>query len=136
MHIKKDIQEISDYKWEELVENCKLASLTVAELDKYLDHHELCKKGKKGDKIRRITAHYYVKCGEAIPEDYPVAGADEHVGSADSENETDSEDDLIFYESDSEIDSSGTDDQEDGNKLPIQQQTSRSGRKTGHWSVR
>ena len=50
--------------------------------------------------------------------------------SADSENETDSDDDLIFYESDSEIDSSGTD------KLPIQQQTSRSGRKTGHWSAR
>ena len=67
---------------------------------------------------------------------YPVAGADERVGSADSENETDSDDALIFYESDSEIDSSGTDDQEDGNELPIQQQTSRSGRKTGHWSAR
>ena len=39
---------------------------------------------------------------------YPVAGADERVGSADSENETDSDDALIFYESDSEIDSSGT----------------------------
>ena len=37
-----------------------------------------------------------------------------------------------FFESDSEIDSSDTDDQEDGNELPIQQQTSRSGRKTGH----
>ena len=56
-----------------------------------------------------------MKCGEAIPEDYPVAGDDERVGSADSENETDSDDDLIFYESDSEIDSIGTDDQEDVN---------------------
>ena len=64
-----------------------------------------------------------------------MAGADEHVGSADSKNETDSDDDLILCESDSEIDSSDTDDQEDGNKLPIQQQTSRSGRKTGHWSA-
>ena len=43
-------------------------SLTVAELVKYLDHHKPCKKGKKGDKIRQITAHYLVKCGEAIPE--------------------------------------------------------------------
>ena len=38
--------------------------------------------------------------------------------------------------SDSEIDSSCTKDQGDGNKLPIQQQTSRTGRKTGHWSAR
>ena len=77
-----------------------------------------------------------MKCGEAIPEDYPVAGADERVGSTDSENETDSSDDLIFYKTHSEIESSGTGDQEVGtcNKLhvhvPIQQQTSRSGRKT------
>ena len=77
-----------------------------------------------------------MKCGEAIPEDYPVAGADEHVGSADSENETDSNDDLIFYKSDSEIDSSGIYDQEDDNEPTIYQQTSRSGRKTGHWSAR
>ena len=118
---ERHTRDVSDYKWEELVENCKLKSLTVAELDKYLDHHKLCKKGKKVAKIWRITAHYYVKCGEAIPKDYPVAGADEQVGSADSENETDS---------------SGTDDQEYGNKLPIQQQTSRSGRKTGLWSAR
>ena len=70
--------------WEKLVENCKLASLKVAELDKYLDHHKLWKKGKKCNKIRRITAYYFMKCGEAIPEDYPVAGADESVGSVDS----------------------------------------------------
>ena len=108
---ERHTRDVSDYKWEELVKNnyCKLASLTVAEVDKYLDHHKLCKKDKKGDKIQRITAHYYVKCGEAIPEDYPVAGADERVSSADSENETDSDDDSIFYESDSEIDSNGTD---------------------------
>ena len=37
-----------------------------------------------------------MKCEEAIPEDYPMAGADERVGSADSENETDGNDDLIF----------------------------------------
>ena len=42
-------------------------------------------------------AHYYVKCREAILKDYPVAGADERVGSADSENETDSNDHLIFF---------------------------------------
>ena len=51
---------------------------------------------------------------------------------SDSENETDSDDDLIFYKSHSEIDSSGTDDQEVGNELPIQQQTSKIGRKTLH----
>ena len=70
-----------------------------------------------------------MKYRKAIPEDYPVAGADEGVGLSVSENETDSNDNMIFYESDSEIDSSDTDDQEDDDKLPIQQQTSRSGRK-------
>ena len=53
-----------------------------------------------------------MRCGEAISEDYPVAGAHERVGSADSENKTDSDDLLIIYESDNEIDcSGGTDDQ-------------------------
>jgi len=99
---EKHERDVSDNKKEELVENCKLVSLTVAELDKYLDHHKPRKKGK----IRRIMAHYYLKCGGATPEDYPVAGGDERVGSADSENETDSDDDLSFYLSDSEIDSS------------------------------
>ncbi|KAK2549360.1 hypothetical protein P5673_030185 [Acropora cervicornis] len=103
---EKNARDVSDNKKEELVEYWKIASLTVAELDKYFDHHKLCKKGKKGDKIRRIMTHYYFKCGGATPKDYPVAGGDERVGSANSENETDSDDDLSFYLSDSEIDSS------------------------------
>ena len=56
---ERQARGVSDYKWQELVENGNLASLTVAELNKYLDHHKLCKKGKKKEKMRRITVHCY-----------------------------------------------------------------------------
>ena len=92
-------------------------------------------KGKKGDKIRRITAHYYTKCGEAIPEDYPLAGADECAGSADSENENESNDYLIMTVT-VKLTAVVLMTKRVGNELLVQQQTSRSGMKTGHWSAR
>ena len=69
-------RDVSNYKWKELVENCKLASLTIAKLDNYLDHHKVCKEGNKKDKIRRTTAHYYMKSGEIMPKDKLVAIGD------------------------------------------------------------
>ncbi len=131
---ERHTRDVSDYKWQELVENCKLASLTVAELDKYLVHHKLCKKGKKKDKIRRITAHYYMKSGEAMPEDKLVATG-ERVASTDGESESDSEDDLIYYKSSTSDDSSSYDGELDEAEPPVQQ-TTRSGRTTGHWTTR
>ena len=35
-----------------------LATLTVPELNKYLDHYQLSKTGRKNDKMGRIIAHY------------------------------------------------------------------------------
>lgn len=49
-----------------------------------------------------------MKSGEAMPEDKLVATG-EHVASTDGESESDSEDDLIYYESSTNDDSSSYD---------------------------
>ena len=113
-------RDVSDYKWQELIENCKFASLTVAEIDKYLEHHKLCKKGKKNDKIRGIIVHYYRKSGETIPEDKLVV-IGECVVSTDCESESDSDDNLIYYESSTSDDSSSYDGELDGVEPPVQE---------------
>ena len=64
-HQERHPRDVSDYKWEELVGNCILASLTKAELDKYLDHHKLCKKGKKGNKTNYGTLLHEMRKGHS-----------------------------------------------------------------------
>ncbi|EDO34713.1 predicted protein [Nematostella vectensis] len=109
-------KEVSDYNWQELIENGKLPSLVVSELDKYLIHYNLSKTGKKKDKIRRITVHYYNQDRRAVPDDQPVADFDQQFGSEDSENESDSDEDLVLCDSssDSDSDSSDCDGDEEG----------------------
>ncbi|XP_032235410.2 uncharacterized protein LOC5510379 [Nematostella vectensis] len=123
-------KEVSDYNWQELIENGKLPSLVVSELDKYLIHYNLSKTGKKKDKIRRITVHYYNQDRRAVPDDQPVADFDQQFGSEDSENESDSDEDLVLCDSssDSDSDSSDCDGDEEGGSAEVL--TSRSGRKT------
>ena len=41
--------------WKTLVEKGELEILKVFELDKYIEHNKLSKKGKKIDKIKRLT---------------------------------------------------------------------------------
>ena len=41
--------------WKTLVEKGELDILKVFELDKYIEHNKLSKKGKKIDKIKRLT---------------------------------------------------------------------------------
>ncbi|EDO46041.1 predicted protein [Nematostella vectensis] len=128
--IKKFSQAfIVDEKYE-LIENGKLPSLVVSELDKYLIHYNLSKTGKKKDKIRRITVHYYNQDRRAVPDDQPVADFDQQFGSEDSENESDSDEDLVLCDSssDSDSDSSDCDGDEEGGSAEVL--TSRSGRKT------
>ena len=103
--------------------------MTVPELDKYIDHHQLNKKGKKVDKIRRITVHHYgTSSGSSRPSSVTIA--------EDSE-ESDSDNDLILCddsESDSESDCESDD--EESHPVTIAESTSRSGRRVGHWSTR
>ena len=53
----KKQKSVDDYDWASLLEQGRLGTLTVLELDKYIKHHPLPNKGKKPDKIRCIALH-------------------------------------------------------------------------------
>ena len=53
------ITNVHCYDWKTPVEKGELDTLKVPELDKYIEHNKLSKNGKKIDKIKRITVHYY-----------------------------------------------------------------------------
>ena len=111
-----------------LVEDGKLASLGVPELDKYLEHYQLPKNGHKDDKIRRIIAHYFNENGKQIPENFAI--------NRDDDSESGSDEDLLIYESESSdsVTSSSEDSATDIICNPPSL-VSRSGRKVGHWQT-
>ena len=92
--------------------------------------------------MRRITAHHYVECGKSIPEDHTIAVDGPIAKSTDSEGESESDNDMILCESDTnsdrESDSGSSDglEAEDFVNEPPTEKTTRSGRRTGHWSTR
>ena len=53
------LKDVHCYDWKTLVEKGELDTLKVPEVDKYIEHNKLSKNGKKIDKIKRITVHYY-----------------------------------------------------------------------------
>lgn len=53
----KRSKTVEDYDWKEMLTQGTIGKLTVPELNKYLEHHNLPQKGKKPDKIRTIAAH-------------------------------------------------------------------------------
>ena len=84
--------------------------MIVPELDKYIDHHQLNKKGKKVDKIRRITVHHYgTSSGSSRPSSVTIA--------EDSE-ESDSDNDLVLCD-DSESDSESDCESDDEESHPV-----------------
>ena len=112
------------YNWTELVETCKLSTLIVSELDKYLVYHGLCKKGKKLDKMRRITMHQVLSNGK-------------------SSHEASNDDFVLFQESDNDSESgsengSGSDIETEDLEVPHRQtgRLTRHGRMAGHWTTR
>ena len=59
---EKQVRALKDVHWYDrktLVEKGELDTLKVLELDKYIEHNKLSNNGKKIDKIKRITVHYY-----------------------------------------------------------------------------
>ena len=61
--LKKKIEEAKTYKeynWPDLFDSGKLNKIKVKEFDKYLLKHNLSTANKKADKVKRITAHYYL----------------------------------------------------------------------------
>ena len=92
-------------------------TLKVPQLDKYIEHNKLSKKGKKIDKIKQITAHYYETSKEStIPSSVSVG---------EDSDESESDNDLVLYdESESESESD-----DDSHTVTIPEGTStRSGR--------
>ena len=59
--VRKSEEKKSKFEpyWKTLVEKRELDTLKVPELDKYIEHNKVSKNGKKIDKIKRITVHYY-----------------------------------------------------------------------------
>ena len=85
-------------------------------------HNRLSKNGKKVDKIKRITVHYYKSLKEST---FPTS-----VNVGEDSDESDSDNDLVLYdESESEYDDS--DDSDDDSHT-----VTRSGRRVRHWSTR
>ena len=69
--------------------------MTLPELDKYIEHNKLSRKGKKIDKIKRITVHYYeTSKGSTLPSSISIG---------EDSDESDSDNDLVLCdESESE----------------------------------
>ena len=77
---------------------CFVDTLKVPELDKYVEHNKLSKNGKKIDKIKRITVHYY---GTSKESTFPSS-----VSVGEDSDESDSDNDLVLCdESESESES-------------------------------
>ena len=90
-------------------------------MDKYIEHNKLSKNGKKIDKIKRITIHYYETSKEST---FPSS-----VSVGEDSDESDSGNDLVG-ESESESD-------DDSQTVTIQEGTSTSSAcRVGYWSTR
>ena len=125
---KKQVRALKDvhrYDWKTLVEKKEVDTLKVPELDKYIEHNKLSKNGKKIDKIKWITVHYYETSKEFT---FPSS-----IRVGEDSDESDSDNDLVLCdESESESESD-----DDSHTVTIQEGTStRSGHRVGHWSTR
>ena len=80
-------------------------------MDKYIEHNKLSKNGKKIDKIKRITVHYYETSMEST---FPSS-----VSVGEDSDESDSDNDLVLCdESESESESD-----DDSHTVTIQEGT-------------
>lgn len=103
--VEKKSKTYEEYDWLGMAMNGKLSSLTISELDKYLDKNELAKKGKKSDKIRAIVADVLRKSSDEMIDGIreTAIGEDDRNGGDDSGDDS-SDGDIVIDEigSDSE----------------------------------
>ena len=113
--MEKQVRALKDvhcYDWKTLVEMGELDTLKVPELDKYVENNKLSKNGKKIDKTKRITVHYYETSKEST---FPSS-----VSVGEDGDKSDSDNDLILCdESESESESD-----DDSHIVTIQEDTS------------
>ena len=115
-------------------------SVTVSELEEYLDHDGLCKRRKRIFKVRK-TADISMRNVEKTSHETILYLMSTHLSLHQwtIRVKSDNDKDLILYESDSESDSGSSDGQANADKYTIElttAQTSKIGRKTGHWATR
>ena len=108
----------------------------MAELDKYLDHHNLPLRGKKADKVRSIVAHLAadVPLVEVQEDDEEEDEEDVIVGVIDSDSEDDDHDDDDHDDDDvSQTESQSSSDDEQA-VFQANCQVTRSGRTVRRWT--
>ena len=96
----KKKRSADSYDWHALVTERKLSSLLVMELDKYLEKNSLSKRGRKADKVERITSHvlthstvhHQPATKEPVPQTTPPA----MLLSEDSDTSSGSEEDEVL----------------------------------------
>lgn len=103
---------MDDYDWASLLEQGKLGTLTMPELDKYIKHHPLPNKGKKPGKMQCITLHLSTGNAYMGPQDNnqeeDEEESEEEVDLAEVDSGDDSRDSYLDSES-TENDSELTD---------------------------
>ena len=126
-------KQYQDYNWSDLIESGKLSKLKVKELDKYLKEHQLPTAGKKPDKLKRITADFYLRNDkEATSEDKPADPESDSVWESDSDD-----DDVLAVIGDSDTDEDSTVEPLETTETETETcQFSRSGRRVGSWMSR
>jgi hypothetical protein len=123
-------RSFNDYDWKTIIPKGEHAKLTVLQLDKYLSHNNLPKTGKKGDKVKRISYHFFTSQSSNTVTTPKCHGEDEH--EPDSESSLESSDDevqQIIPDTDDLQESSSSSDSDDGDIVV----TTRSGRQAGSW---
>ena len=115
-------------------------SVTVPEQDEYLDHDGLCKRGKRIFKVRK-TADILMRNVEKTSQKTTLYLKSTHLSPHQwmIRVKSNSDNDLTLYESDSESDSGSSYGQANADNYTVElttAQTSKKGRKTGHWATR
>ena len=103
---EKQTKLFDDYDWEGLIRSGQLNKFLISELDKYLNKFSLSLKGKKAGKVRRITAHvFHERSNDIAPDVTDKPSEDAAYDSSDVDEESDSDDDIILANHESETDS-------------------------------
>ena len=140
--VKKDCAEAKTYKeynWPDLFDSGKLNKIKVKELDKYLLKHNLSTANKKADKVKRITARYYLtnnKVAKQMSNDSDSKSASEYGSESDSDEDNDDEVLAVIDDSSDQDSTVESDEADDAREAVVHSKLSRSGRRVGSWMDR
>ena len=123
------LKDVHSYDWKTLVEQGKLDTLTVPELDKYIDHHQprrerkLTKSGESQCTITELQVVLHVLQASPLLRTVRRVTVTMTLFCLYDDSESDSESDCES-------------DDEESHPVTLAESTSRSGCRVGHWSTR